>query len=282
MKGLYSNRTDYPVKLITSLLMACVLAMALGSCAMLESKSDTPQPVEPVVPEPDLPCSTLTAKELEREALELLDAGKDPEAREKLQCALELSPGSNMAVILLEQLDADPKKYLGNRYFWYNVKSNETLSRIAQEYLGSSLKFVILAKYNDIEVPANLYTNQKIKIPGKKPVRDEIAPKTEAAKEPATSTAEQLRNESLRNEQQNRLEKAFELMTQAVAEDSTLENAQEDLARIRKGLIMQLEEEAYNQEMSDNPDKAIEIWRKILSLDPNNIPAQLALKRLTE
>jgi hypothetical protein len=71
-------------------------------------------------------------------------------------------------------------------------------------------------------------------------------------------------------------------MTQAVAEDPTLENAQADLARIRNGLIMQLEEEAYNQELSDNPEKAIEIWRKILSLDPNNIPAQLALKRLTE
>ena len=281
MKGACLNRTDNVPKWIIRLSAACFVAWMLGSCVLVETKPD-PQPL----PESDekaasLPCSTLPARDLERQALELLDAGDTLAAREKLDCALELSPGSYQASLLLEQLDANPVEYLGREHFKHTVKSNETLSKIAQQHLGSSLKFVILARYNDIDVPANLVAGQRIKIPGTEPVVVET-PETEPPQEAIATDAAQLREQASEMEQQGELERAFELMNQALAIDPDLENAREDLARIKEDLLLQLEEEAYNQELSGNPQEAAGIWRKILAINPGNIPAQLALKRLTE
>jgi tetratricopeptide (TPR) repeat protein len=283
MKGLCSNQTGNILKWITHLLAVCCVILVLGSCTLFESKPVPPPepPAKSDVPEPILPCSTLPARDLEREALELLDAGKALEARGKLTCALELSSGSRQASLLLEQLDADPVEYLGSQYFLHKVKSSETLSKIAKQYLGSSLKFVILARYNGIDVPANLVAGQDIKIPGTKPVAD-VPPEPDVAPETIVQDAITLRDQALEMEQQGRLDDAFELMTRALAEDQNLENTEDELARISKELVLQLEEEAYNQELSGDPEKAVEIWRRILSIDPGNIPAQLALKRLTE
>ena len=279
MKGSCSNRTSNIPKWITGLSVACWMVLTLGSCA-LETKEPPTEPPKSDVPEP-LQCLTLPVRDLEHQALELLDAGDTLGAREKLACALELSPGSSQANSLIEQLDADPMEYLGKQYFWYKVQSNETLSKIAEQYLGSRLKFVILARYNNIDVPADLVAGQDIKIPGTEPVADEPQ---EPEVSPATITldAVELRDQALEMEQQGRFDESFDLITQALAEDPQLDNAQDDLERIKNGLIMQLEEDAYNKELSDEPDKAAGIWNRILEIDPGNIPAQLAIKRLTK
>lgn len=282
MKESYSNRRDRSFRLIKRLSAVVWLTLTLEACDLLHPKPPPPPPEPPkqqVLP----PCSTLPAQDLERQALILLDKGEVTAAREDLQCALELSPGSSKATLLLEQLDADPVTYLGGQYFWYTVKSNETLSKIAQLYLGSSLKFVILARYNDIDVPANLVTEQKIKIPGtepKQPPSQVLAPPP--ALQPSTPPdAAALRDQALAMEQQGELEKAYQLITRAITEDSSLDNAQTDLTRIKNDLISKIEEDAYNQEMHDKPEKAADAWRRVLEIDPGNIPAQLALKRLT-
>ena len=83
-------------------------------------------------------------------------------------------------------------------------------------------------------------------------------------------------------EQQGELETAYELITRAVSEDPSLDNAQADLMRIKNDLITKIEEEAYNQELHGEPEKAADTWRRILKIDPGNIPAQLALKRLSK
>ena len=147
--------------------------------------------------------------------------------------------------------------------------------------MGSPLKFVILGRYNDIAVPADLVAGQKIKIPGKKPVL-EASPKPETSPEVVTPDAETLRSQALENEQQGRLDQAFELINQALSVDPQLDNARVDLERISTGLVTKLEEDAYNQELSGEREKAVEIWNRILVIDPGNIPAQLALKRLSE
>jgi tetratricopeptide (TPR) repeat protein len=255
------------------------------------TKPDAPEPEPPATePVPAGPCSDLPAKELERMALELLDGGETEEAREKLNCALELNPDAYQATQLLEQLDADPVAYLGKRNFKYTVQSSETLSKIAQSYLGSSLKFVILARYNGIEVPSNLAAGQVIKIPGKKPAEVQppppevvVAPPPPPA--PVQTGAAQMRDQALELEAAGRLREAYELMSEAVAEDPSLENGEADLDRIRLALVVNLEEQAYDNELSGDLQNAVETWQSILEIDANNIPAQInlnRLKRLTE
>ena len=156
-------------------LLAGSFGMGLTSCAMLQK----PKPVEQVKAEPMLPdepiCPNLSVRELEKQAIELLDRGDAERARTLLECALEVNPNSYRALILIEQLNADPVMYLGKRNYRYTVQTSDTLSKIAQERLGSSLKFVSLARYNNIDVPANLVVGQTIKIPGKDP-GPQIAP----------------------------------------------------------------------------------------------------------
>ena len=299
MKGPFSNATHRIWRLIERLFFILGLASILAACALNETKP-TPEPPPPE-PEPVVRCPTVPAKDLERQALELLDAGQTASAREQLECALESSPGSTMATLLIEQLDADPVASLGSRHFMYTVQSNDTLSKIAEKYLGSALKFVILARYNGIDVPANLVAGTAIKIPGKKPpapaAAEPTTPESTTAEptnpesttaEPTTPEpidrpgAEELRTQAAAMEQRGELEQAYELMSRAVEQDPSLENAEVDLARIRRGLISKLEGDAYDQELYGQPEKAADIWRKVLEIDPANIPAQLALKRLTE
>lgn len=281
MKGSYSNRRDGSFRLIKRLSAVVCLTLTLEACDLLQPK---PPPPPPEPPKQVLPCSTLPAQDLERQALTLIDKGEVTAAREDLQCALELSPGSSRATLLLEQLDADPVTYLGERYFWYTIKRNETLSKVAQQHLGSSLKFVILARYNDIDVPANLAAGTRIKIPGTKPKQaaSPAPPPPPKPKPPAQPDATALRDQALAMEQLGEFEKAYELITRAVSEDPSLDNAQADVTRIKSNLISKIEEEAYNQELHGEPEKAADTWRRVLEIDPGNIPAQLALKRLSK
>jgi tetratricopeptide (TPR) repeat protein len=276
VKESYSNRSERGVWPIKRLSIVVCLTLVLDGCNLLPSKPPPPPPEPeepPVAVSP--PCPTLPAKDLERQALGLLDEGKLTAARQVLVCALKLSPGSSKATLLLEQLDADPLTYLGEQYFWYVVKPGETLSKVAQQYLGSSLKFVILARYNDIDVPANVSAGQTIKIPGRKPKPPPPPP-------PPPADAAALRNRALAMEQQGDLEKAYGLITRAVTEDPSVDTAQADLARIKNALISKMEERAFNQELHGEREKAVDTWREVLKIDPLNIPAQINVKRLAK
>lgn len=268
-------------------LFACALAILLVGCATTQQQRvpEEPEPTPPPVPEEPSPCADLSLRELERLAIELLDRGESEQARELLKCALELNPNSYIARILNEQLDADPVEYLGWRNHRYLVKSNETLSKIAQERLGSNLKFVILARYNGIEIPANLVAGQTIKIPGDEPPEPGSPtppPPPPAQPPPMATSAEVLRDQALATEENGDLKKAYELIQQAKAADPALENIETDFSRIQNALIGDLENKAYNQELSGVPEQAIATWRQVLEIDPANIPAQLSINRLAQ
>lgn len=278
------------------ILAVCLVVSMLGGC------QTPPAQPEPVAPPPDAPeepagpCSELSPRELERKAIELLDRGEAVTAREQLDCALQLNPRSSRARSLVEQLDAEPLTYLGPVSYSYVVQSNETLSKIAQERLGSSLKFVILARYNDIDVPANLRAGQTIRIPGEEPVgtppldqegdeADEAmavdVPTEPVAPQPTNgASAAMLAEEALGKEDAGDLKGAYELITRAYDLDPSILDIEDDLSRIKGGLIGQLEEQAYTQELSGALQDAIDTWTTVLSIDPGNIPAQLSMKRL--
>ena len=80
-----------------------------------------------------------------------------------------LDPTSDLARKLMDQIKADPQKELGATFFRYTVQRDDSLSKIAQQYLGDRYKFHILAKYNDIPNPSKLAAGQVIKVPGRAP-----------------------------------------------------------------------------------------------------------------
>ena len=285
-------------------LSACGFGMGLGliGCETINrqfqsvgsASVDQPPPVEqsphieqsPPLLQPKPPCSDLDANEFEKQAIALLDRGESELARTQLECALKLNPDSDRAKILVEQLDADPVKYLGRPNYLYKVKSNDTLSKIARERLGSSLKFYILARYNDIDIPANLVAGRTIKIPGKKPP-PAAPPQPEPPPADTATTANEYRVQALFNEESGNIEAAFELINKAKnggesLEGEPLENIEEDYSRIKQTLILQLEEKAYNQELSESSEQALETWNKVLQIDPGNIQAQLSINRLSQ
>lgn len=278
-KPLNLSQLNRPLRLFLWFL-AVSFGTSLIGCTMLQRTKT----VEEVVVEPTLTeqpsCPDLSVWELEKRAIELLDRGLSQLARTQLKCALEVNPNSNRAMILLEQMNVDPVRYLGSRNYRYTVKSSDTLSKIAQERLGSSLKFVSLARYNDIEVPANLVTGQTIKIPGKDP--GQVAPPPIATTPPIESTANDYQDQALVNEEDGNFEEAFELIIKAKNADASLENIEDDYSRIKDSFIAELEEKAYNLELSGSPREAVETWRKVLEIDPGNIQAQLSIKRLSQ
>ena len=69
----------------------------------------------------------------------------------------------------MDQIKADPQKELGAVFFRYTVQRDDSLSKLAQQYLGDRFRFHILAKYNDIPNPSKLAAGQVIKIPGRAP-----------------------------------------------------------------------------------------------------------------
>lgn len=97
----------------------------------------------------------------------LLQKGEEEKAKKKLFMALHLDPNNKRAKKFLKQINTDPETYLGREYSHYTVQYGESLSIIAKNFLGDSLEFYILARYNAIKNPDLLKSGQIIKIPKK-------------------------------------------------------------------------------------------------------------------
>ena len=104
-------------------------------------------------------------------AANLLGEGKELEARGNLDPARKLDPKNELAKTLADTITADPEHEFGAKSFRYTVKTGETLSKIAEQYLNDQYKFYLLARYNGITVPRNLHAGQVIKVPGTRPAR---------------------------------------------------------------------------------------------------------------
>jgi hypothetical protein len=105
---------------------------------------------------------------------------------------LRQEPGNVTASRLLSEIDAEPQTLLGSRSHAYVVRDSDTMSDLAQRFLGDPLLFYALARYNNL-APNDLAPGSTIQIPDHgrtTPVAARppaSAPRPDAA--PATATA---------------------------------------------------------------------------------------------
>ena len=107
----------------------------------------------------------LSSRERLMQATFFLGLGQVGPARVELEAALSQEPENPDAWLLLLQLDAGAVSILGKNSTPYTVKSDETLLRIAEDFLGSQYLFYALARYNGLESPNSIQAGQRIRIP---------------------------------------------------------------------------------------------------------------------
>ena len=254
-------------------LFAAVMAAGLTGCdtpGLLGTKSSSapvsapapavhaPAPAPaPVEPPPPPTLSAAAVQKLVTGAIELLEAGNEDQASADLQRALQSDPNHRLAQQLLKQISADPLATLGRESFIYRVQPGETLSRIAQRFLGDVHQFYILARYNDIKVPRQLAGGQVIRVPGKAPPAGSLAPATGAAARPAAPAAS--------------APAAVVPVVQTRAPAPVVDTAERDKAQA----VLRLTRAARAAFAKQDLTTAIKNWDQVLELDPNNNTAKL-------
>ena len=154
------------------LVLLAVLTAFLSGCAQLQGLFDPEaEATEDVVAATDEAPSDPLAREEQDERLkiaeivQLLQGGEMDRARSALDRILADDPGNPAARGLREQLSGDPQATLGEAYFVHTVEPGDSLGGLAREHLGDATRFVILARYNDIERPDRLLVGQRLRIP---------------------------------------------------------------------------------------------------------------------
>jgi len=287
---------------------ACIVAVALlaAGCAAPEQPKPAPGPAPapaPAAPEPPKPApppepvltpaqAKAQAQKLTIDSITQLQNGDEPAAQKTLEQALALDPANDLARKLMEQTRADPQKELGTVFFRYTVQRDDSMSKLAQQFLGDRFKFYILAKYNDIAVPSKLAAGQVLKIPGKapppaaaKPAVPAPEPNDEAAKAATPDTATP-RSASAALMQQGaelvkagNLEGAYDAYREAALRDPGNRDAVLQRDATRNSLARRYEREAAQAFQRQNLDEAINKWDRVLALEPGNQKAKLERER---
>ena len=157
-------------KSLLPIVAAAAAAIVIAGCASeapkpTEAKPATPaaqpapvdvKPAAPAAPEiPPAEAKPMAAK-LALQAVDQLQVGDEAAARTTIEQALKLDPANELAKKLSDQINADAQRELGAVHFRYTVQPADTLSKLAQQYMGDRFRFWILAKYNDIPNPSRV------------------------------------------------------------------------------------------------------------------------------
>jgi hypothetical protein len=191
------------------------LALVLSACA-----ATTPRPpAAPTVAPGVAPAERLS------QAIELLDQGQAAAARAELQAILAARPDDARAGRLMREIDDDPRVLLGSRSYPYTVRPGESMSALADRFLGDSLMFYALARYNGIAAPADLTAGRVLMIPGvprRAPVAAPPVTQPQPVKPPPVhdrAQARQLRASALESMNRGQINRAVSLLQRAVALD---------------------------------------------------------------
>jgi tetratricopeptide (TPR) repeat protein len=257
---------------------------------------EPPKPVAPPVPELTPAQAKVQGQKLAIDAVTQLQNGDESSAQRTLEQALAVDPTNDLAKKLMEQIKADPQKELGVVFFRYTVQRDDSLSKLAQQYLGDRFRFHILAKYNDIANPSRLGAGQVIKIPGKAPApapapaaARPVTPPAEAIDEAAKAAAIEsatprgasmaLMQQGLDQQKSGNLEGAYDAFREAAVRDPGNKDAASQRDNMRQALARRYEREAAQAFQRQNLDEAISKWDRVLALEPNNQKAKLERER---
>ncbi|MCC7038905.1 MAG: LysM peptidoglycan-binding domain-containing protein [Burkholderiales bacterium] len=253
---------------------------------------EAPKPVPPPAPELTPAQAKAQAHKLTIDAITQLQDGDETAAQVTLEEAMKLDPANELARKLMDQIKADPQKELGTVYFRYTVQRDDSLSKLAQQYLGDRYRFHILAKYNDIANPSKLAAGQVIKIPGRQPAttpRPAAAATSDAADEAAKaattesstpqSAATALMQQAAAYQKAGNLEAAYEAYRDAAARDPANRDAIAQRDAARNALARRYERDAALAFQRQNLDSAIASWDRVLALEPGNQKAKLERER---
>lgn len=294
--------------------LALLAAGMIGGCATPPTAAPTSapaavaapaapvEPPKPAIVVPDLPPAQAKAQAQKHaiEAIDQLQNGDEAAASHTLELALALDPANELARKLRDQIAADPEKELGTVFFRYTVQRDDSISKLAQQYLGDRFRFYILARYNEIANPSRLAAGQVIKIPGKAPppaparapARSPEA--SEPAAKPAGAEAEAAPTPPPAPEANALMQKGTQLQRTgdlagayaAFSEASQRDRGNHDAAVARdaakQALIRRYDREAVQAFQRQNLDMAIARWTSILELEPNNQKARLERDRATD
>lgn len=256
----------------------------------------------PVVEQLNPAQARAQAQKLAIEAVDELQNGDEATARATLDRALALDPANELARKLYDQIRADAQKELGPVFFRYTVQRDDSLSKLAQLYLGDRFRFYILAKYNEMTNPSRLAAGQVIKIPGKGPLpvpppaappkaAEPVEPAKPAVAAPAPAPEPEAKGRddagvALRKvrelEAKGNLEGAFAAVNEAVARFPGNEAVAKQRDTTRAALLRSLDREATQAFQRQNLDLAIAKWDRILEVDPANRKARLERERAAD
>jgi tetratricopeptide (TPR) repeat protein len=283
----------------------CWIALTVAAMAVLSGCATAPAPSAPppaapatlpaVAPEPAPPsdlspaAAKAQAQKLAIEAVDQLQNGEEAQARATLERALTLDSGNELARKLNDQIKADAQKELGPTFFRYTVQRDDSLSKLAQQYLGDRFRFYILAKYNEMPNPSRLAAGQVIKIPGRAPVAakpsDVVEPVAKPAAEPEPKPRDDVAD-ALRKardlETAGNLEGAYAAYNDAVARFPGNAEVIRRRDAARDALVHVYDREGTQAFQRQNLDLAINKWDRILELDPANKKAKLERERAVD
>ena len=221
-------------------LIAAGAALVLAACATTKpappqvAEVAAPTPVAAAEPEPapQAVAPAVPARDRIRQAVDLLGRGQSVEARAELALLLAEHPGNSVGKTLIDQIDKDPKALLGARNYPYKVRPGETLSALAERFLGDPLLFYALARYNGIERPDTNEAGRTLLIPGT-PKRAVPASPTQAKPTPVADPARAngLRRTALEAMNSGGIDRAVSLLQQAAPLDPDNALIRADLER---------------------------------------------------
>jgi tetratricopeptide (TPR) repeat protein len=285
---LFGSRTHAGVIVAALLAVACAPQVPVREEPIASVGPASTAPVEPVAVEPVAaverdPHPVQTAARLATSAVEFLESGNEEQANLVLKQAIALDPTNKLAISLARQMSEDPVARFGRESFRYVVKSGDTLSRIAGQFLGDIYLFHALSKYNNIKIPKQVGAGQTIRIPGKSPPPMAIAVPAKGrgattAEAAVETPAEKAFQAGQAAEKSANFVKAFE--SYKAASDLGHAAAPGKLESVKKKMIELYSRSARTALARQNLDAAITEWDKVLQLKPGDENAQLERQKV--
>jgi tetratricopeptide (TPR) repeat protein len=290
------------------LLILIISAALLAACSTpSKAPAPSPEPTQPAVPPSQPPSAQpappatrspspatpaapsvadkAQAQELALHAVNLLDEGREAEAKAELTKALSLDHNNVLADSLMNQITADPTASLGTKSFRYTARQGDTLSKIAEAFLKDQYKFYILARYNNIAVPRSLRVGQVIKVPGNAapplPVAVPVA-RAESVEQGKSTQAEHLYQDGQQALRDGDKDKAYDLFVQSLRLEPKDQRPRAAAEQLKPELIALHDRKAREAFRRQDLNTTIKEWDRVLELDPNNETARLERQRAEE